>query len=141
MHSWSMTPQDIVKSFRFLFAYSLPYNFKTPFNFLVTIIAMAFSMISLILSFIATVSFLIGSCWLFISFMKDLTNDLGFLNVGGSKTNESRRKMKQRFCKIIQDYLSVKELSRHSRKKVAIHFRLILFLFQICRWVKLDLWV
>ena len=66
------------------------------------------------LSLISTVCFFFGSSWLFILFVKDITEDLEFLNVGGVSRNHSRVKMKQRLCKNIQNYLEIKQLSSYS---------------------------
>lgn len=107
----------IIKPFNvyviYFFSFSrIPYNWKTPLKYLVTMIAIFLSIIPLISGIISTICILIGSSSLFIAFVNDLTNDLGFLNVGGVSTTESHMKMKERFCKIIQNHLDVKELSQ-----------------------------
>lgn len=66
----------------------------------------------LLLSVISTTCLLIGSCRLFISFIKDITNDLEFFNSSGMSTNRNYIKMKERFCKIIKNYVEVKQLSQ-----------------------------
>lgn len=57
------------------------------------------------------ICFLIGACWLFIHFVKDIADDLSALNV--SETSDSNRKeMMKSFCAIIQSYTDVTELSK-----------------------------
>lgn len=64
----------------------------------------------LIFSAVSALGFYIGSCWLFISFVKDIKNDLDLLNVAG-KSKRSRMKVTERFCDVVQVYSNVKELS------------------------------
>lgn len=52
--------------------------------------------------------FLIGSCWAIVSFVNDVTNDLPLLNVGGAS---NRNEITKRFCRIVEFYLDVKQLS------------------------------
>ena len=46
-----------------------------------------------------------------ISFVEDITNDLGGLNVG-EMSQRNHRIMKERFCNIIQVHTDVKQLSK-----------------------------
>lgn len=83
-----------------------------PFNFLITVTAMSLSLFPVILSQLACIFFLMGSCWLFILFVKDITDDAELLNVGGmSRNRRGHIKMKQRLCSIIRNDLDVKQLS------------------------------
>lgn len=59
-----------------------------------------------------TLCFYASSCSLFITFAKDISNDVSFLIVGG-QSNRCHRKMKERFCEIIQLDSNVKQLSEN----------------------------
>lgn len=57
----------------------------------------------------------IGSCWFFICFVKDIANDVEWLNSSGKGMEISRRvEVKKRFCSIVRDYSEIKQLSRMS---------------------------
>lgn len=56
------------------------------------------------------ICFLLGCCWLFICFAKEVTNDLSLLNINGRR-KRNRFEVKQRFCNIVRVYTDVKELS------------------------------
>lgn len=67
----------------------------------------------------STISFLIGSCWLIVSFVNDITNDLPLLNVGGAS---NRNEITKRFCRIVEFYMDVKQLSKkfHCKKSTEL---------------------
>lgn len=54
--------------------------------------------------------FLMGSCWLFISFIKDTQNDLDQLSTTG-KSGLGRLNVTERFCNLVKTYSNVKVLS------------------------------
>lgn len=56
------------------------------------------------------ISFLIGSCWLFISFVGDIKNDLDLLGTTG-ESEQGRLNVTQRFCNLVQVYSNIEELS------------------------------
>lgn len=88
-----------------------PYDEKKPFNYLISVTLMSLSMFPVILSQLACFFFLMGSCWFFILFVKDLIDDLDYLSIGGISTKRGRTKMKLRFCNVIRNHLDVKQLS------------------------------
>lgn len=88
----------------------LPYNWRTPLGYLVTLIIQTVASLSCILSIVPAICLLVGLCWLIISFVEDVTNDLNALNIG-QNTERSRRIMKERFCSIIQLHMELKQLS------------------------------
>lgn len=58
----------------------------------------------------AIMCFLVGTCWLFIAFLKDIKNDVSLLNV--SETSDDRLEIvAERFCTIIQRFLDITQLS------------------------------
>lgn len=64
----------------------------------------------LIFAAVPTISFYIGSCWLFIAFAKDIKNDLDQLHIAGN-SKRSHMKVMERFCNNVQAYSNAKELS------------------------------
>lgn len=58
---------------------------------------------------------MVGTCWVFTVALKDITNDLPMLTVGG-RSLKKREKIKRRFCNFVQIYLDLKELSGLSVK-------------------------
>ena len=57
-------------------------------------------------------SYLQGSCWLFISFGEDIANDLCLLNIERkSKRDSTQVNQKQHFCDIVKTFSDVQELS------------------------------
>lgn len=53
------------------------------------------------------ICYLIGSCWLFIHFVKDIADDLHALNV--TERDFNYKEVKKCFCDIIQSYTDVTE--------------------------------
>lgn len=70
-----------------------------------------------ILTFIPLMSFLIGSCWIIIVCIKDISNDLSFLKPD-EISNKSAADLKEPFCNIVKLYSDVKELSKIVYKKL-----------------------
>lgn len=64
----------------------------------------------LIYSVMATICFFVGSCWLFISFAKDITNDLFILNVKRSLSPNQVAKFKGNFVRFMHIYTGLKKL-------------------------------
>lgn len=56
-----------------------------------------------------TLGFYAGSCWLFVAFIEDITNDLELLNVDGASSHH-HKKVKKYFGQIIQLHTDVKQL-------------------------------
>lgn len=62
------------------------------------------------------ISFLLGSCWLFISFAVDLTNDLNALNIG-RRSKRNSMQAKEHLRNIVKAFSNVHELSRFDFSK------------------------
>lgn len=60
---------------------------------------------------VSGLSLLLGSCWLFISFAEDLTNELSDALTIERKTKCKSAKVKRNLCNIIEAFSNVKELS------------------------------
>lgn len=52
-----------------------------------------------------------GSCWLIISFLEDVLNDLEHLKVGKLSIEGNRQKLRMHFCRVIALQSDVKQLS------------------------------
>lgn len=87
-----------------------PFNWKTPFGYLIAELSETASYLSIVLCRIPILCFFWGSCGLFCLFIRDITSDLELLNVGGA-SDQSRKKRQERFGKIIQLHSDVKQLS------------------------------
>lgn len=83
-----------------------PFDAKTPLGFLVQSFFGFMECFSLLLIILTALSFLIGSCWLFISFAEDITNDLSVLSIVSSPMD-----VNQPLCEIIKAFSDVHELS------------------------------
>lgn len=95
----------------FLFyLFRLPFNWRTPFGYFIALLAQCFAAISTLFCGTSTVCFLIGSCWLIGSFLKDLRNDvLIHLNrVEKMRSQRNAAKLVEHFHDIIQDHSDVK---------------------------------
>lgn len=88
----------------------LPFNWQTPFGYLIASLIQFAAAFAVLLSATAVLGFLVGSCWLFIDTIRDITTDLEYFNVNRS-SGQSNRIMKMRFCKIIAFYSDAKQLS------------------------------
>lgn len=75
---------------------------------------------------LATLPFVIGSCWFIILFIKDILNDLTALNRIAKETGTSARELRARFREIVQLYSEAKEFIRQIN---AIFELLILIIF------------
>lgn len=92
------------------FVSRLPFNWKTPFGYLIAFsleIASAYTMLFIALTALCLV---VGSCWIFIGIVDDITNDLDRLNCN-DETDHSEQCMKIRFFSTVQLYSDAKQLS------------------------------
>lgn len=84
-----------------------PFDWKTPSGYLVAWLAQFAGSISITITAIAFFNIVLGSCWLFIVFSKDITNDVAAFNVKISKADDQAKLMEQ-FCNLIQIYSDAK---------------------------------
>lgn len=90
--------------------FRLPFDWKAPFRFLVAMIGLHAAFFAILLGLLPTISLFIGSCLLFISFTKDITNDLVMLNIGGLSKRGRDQHMRMHFLNIIKLHSVVKQL-------------------------------
>lgn len=89
----------------------MPFNWKTPSGYLITLLFEFFSFHCADVFIIAVLCFLVGTCFLLKSFIADITNDLHLLSNGKIKTVKQAQRIQKIFCEIAQDLAKIKELS------------------------------
>lgn len=93
------------------FITSLPFSSKTLSGYLMYTFVQDTGVFCFIFTAMSTICFFIGSCWLFISFAKDITNGLSSLNVKRSPNPNNSRKLKENFHRFVHIYTVLKQLS------------------------------
>lgn len=88
----------------------LPFDWKTPLGYLFALLFQTMAVYASVLSTIPAACTLIASAWTSVATLKDFTNDLPLLMIGGRSLN-NRTKIKKRFSNFVQFYLDLKELS------------------------------
>lgn len=94
----------------FIFFSRVPYNYKTLLGLILTVIFISASAFCILFCVVPSTCFFIGSGWLFISFAKNMRNDLSLLNIAAS-SKRRRHKLKKHLCQTIHIHSNVKELS------------------------------
>lgn len=93
----------------------MPYNWKSPFGYILTLAYEDFMLRSGITYFLSPfICFLIGSCFLVKAFIEDVTNDLSSLNVSRTSTSgfEDRlARIEISFGNVVHYHSHVKQLS------------------------------
>ena len=87
----------------------LPFDWKTPFGYLLAISAQAAGYFCICSNAPPVIGYMIGSCWLFISFIEDITTEFLLLNSSEASSNQNDKEFKENFCNIIQLYSDVKQ--------------------------------
>lgn len=101
----------------------------------------------LLFGIIPIVCLFVGSCWLFIAFAKDLTNEL--LGLDASARDKNYPELMERFTKLVEMHMNIKQLSSNPFQFVFYakwHFflsfiicilleHLLLIKIQGCRWI------
>lgn len=83
----------------------MPINWRTPHWYLFILICEAATAFYTCLFFSASSCFFLGSCWMLISFVEDITNDVPLLN----EPDEGPNKIKAHFYDIIRSYSDAKQ--------------------------------
>lgn len=99
----------------FTFNFRLPINWRTPLRYLLVLICESGCVFMLTVVWSAFMCFFIGSSWILISLVEDITNDLSLLI--RVKDTDSLREMKNDFYNIIQHHSNAKQLSEKRKKK------------------------
>lgn len=88
----------------------LPYDWKTPLGYSLAMLEQSIAAYSSCASVVSMGSFFIGCCWLIISFVKDITNELNLLN-DNATSGQSDGKLLMDFIKVVKRHANVKQLS------------------------------
>lgn len=100
---WWCNEQNIIRHFL-----RLPFDSHTPFGYFIAYLTEAGASVATFLCVSSIICFLIGSCWLFSHFVKDIADDLPTLD--NSRTSNSNRTELMKY--FIQSYSVVTELSK-----------------------------
>lgn len=92
---------------QFCFLFRVPFDWRTPFGYLLLILIYEVGCFGICFSCATSISFIIGSPWLFVVIAKDITADLKHLD-----TNDQQQ-IHARLRNIIHHFSDLKELSRH----------------------------
>lgn len=95
------------------------FDWRTPFGYFHAVFAQAIDVFCICVNVEPVVGFMFGSCMLCIAFIEDITSEFTAMASNKSLT-DNYMEMKKRFCRIIQIYSNVKELSV-SCKTIYIH--------------------
>lgn len=93
-------------------AYRFPFNWKTPFGYAIALLSLCACSFASPFSGCGTVLFMIGSCWLTVTFIKDIKNDLSRLNANDMTSNTTYGQLKRQFRECIREFSTIKELSK-----------------------------
>lgn len=93
----------------------LPFDWRTPFGYLVTLAAEYTSINSAVFGFTPIISFFIGSGWFAIWIVKDITSDLAALKDQQVSTKRRQKELKKKFYYIVRFYSDARELSAFHR--------------------------
>lgn len=94
----------------------LPFDWKTPFGYFLASIFFAGAIYCLLFGIIPVVCLFVGSCWLFISFAKDMTNEISKLNASAKAKDYCE--LKRRFSKLIEMHVDVKKFSESFVRRI-----------------------
>lgn len=110
--------KHILKELYFLFVFNnfylanqrIPWDWYEPLKYVVALISQVIGAICTLYCVAPVISYMIGSCWLFCAFIKDITSELHVLRAD-RPSNGRQNERKKHLCKIIRLYSDVKELS------------------------------
>lgn len=88
----------------------LPFDWRTPHGFILAFLYEVITDTVASLTYVPLISFFVGSCWLFIAFVRDITDDL-FILYKNVKSRKNNIALTKQFCKIVKIYSNTKELS------------------------------
>lgn len=87
----------------------LPFDWHTPFGYFIALFAQFTAAYAMLSGTSIFISFLFGSCWLFITIIRDITNDLMEFNCKQT-SKSSEQNLKVQFHSIVELYVDGKQL-------------------------------
>lgn len=109
--------------------FRLPFNWKTPVGYSIVLAFESIVLSSIGLTCVPLISFIVGSCWLTNSFVKDIASDL--INFNVKKKRGTQRRAKKHLCKVINDFADAKQLSKPTRPLLQLPLKYCNFVFWI----------
>lgn len=88
----------------------LPFNWKTPGGYFVLFFSQSIALYAVLFSSSIVMCFSVGSFWLFITIVRDITDDLTYLNCNDISESMIETKRAQ-FFKIVEFHSDTKQLS------------------------------
>lgn len=87
-----------------------PFNWKTPFRFFIALLVQSASLFAILFGITPLMCFLIGTCYLIVTIVEDITNELAPLNAD-EVLNRHERELTEHLSKIVQLHADAKQLS------------------------------
>lgn len=104
----------------------LPFDWKTPLGYHFAVFWFFSGTYFSMLANSPLISFMVGSCWLVITFINDLTNDLSELNANNAR-KINRQKIYKRFCNVIRQFCAIEQLSESDDGRTNCEFISVVF--------------
>lgn len=93
----------------------LPFNWKTPFGYLIATIIISLASLCMLSSAVPTVCIFCGLCWILMEIVKDMTNDL--INLKARKRfDPNYKQLNRHFFNMVHDFSDAKQLSVVGKK-------------------------
>lgn len=96
--------------------FRVPFDWRNPIGYLIVVCILLAGTYATFICVMPIVVFLIGCCWLFIAFVKDISNDLPLLNEFKTCDRQIQQQRIEAFCNIIELFSDAKQLSRKTHK-------------------------
>lgn len=102
----------------------MPFSWKTPSGYMIAFLDELVSDIVGTATYVPLISFIVGSCWLLITFIKDISSDLSSIEAEeiSNKTVDDSKKL---LCKIIKFYTDIRGWGREACEN-SIHSYLLM---------------
>lgn len=100
------------KKNQFLSWWRWPFNWKTPIGYIFVYLDEFTTQNIGALFCVPLLGILVGSCWLTVAYVNDISDELAFLE-SNKMSKKSANELKEPFCKTINLYSDAKELSNH----------------------------
>lgn len=128
----------------FLFDFRLPFDEKTLLYYAIAYLIECAALFSILVGAAAAVCHLIGSCWLIVAFVEDISIELPTLSIDDEESSPNEREWTERLINIIQLHSHIKQLSKSQieiplNKKRHIFYSLLDFEERSMKFMNLKL--
>lgn len=100
---------NTIKCFIVFVLSRFPFDWKTPFGFLMAIFSQMFGALFIVVIAMQVMNLVYESCWFFVAIARDLTKELAEFNKDVRPSNGNREQMTKRFCKLAQTFSDAKQ--------------------------------